>query len=129
MKKKILMIGLLPSVVDLSAVPGLTTEKLAASLKSEEKSLQEQGFDAHWCLTDLGETADAVVLAELTTQHYDLILIGAGIRTFPAHFALFERLINLVHEHAPKSKICFNTKPDDSKAAVLRWLAPSTQAN
>ncbi len=122
MKKKILMIGLLPSVVDVSSIPGLTTEKLAASLKSEEQGLRDLGFDAHWCLTDRGETAGAVVQAELTGQTYDLVLIGAGIRTLPAHFALFEKLINIVHEFAPQAKICFNTKPDDSHEAVLRWL-------
>lgn len=129
MKKKILMIGLEPRVVDLASIPGLTTEKLAASLKSEEQSLRDLGFDAHWCLTDLGETAGTVVKAALDAKQYDLILIGAGVRTIPAQFALFEKLINIVHEHAPKSKICFNTKPDDSREAVLRWIDAPAQTS
>src|ERR1035437_8033326 len=44
-----------------------------------------------------------------------------GVRTIPSHFILFERLINVVHEHAPQAKLCFNTKPSDTAEAVQRW--------
>jgi hypothetical protein len=33
-----------------------------------------------------------------------------GIRTNPSNFMLFEKLINVVHEHAPQAKLCFNRK-------------------
>jgi hypothetical protein len=121
--KKILLLGLLPSVVDFSSFAGMTEETLALGLKAQEKSLCDLGFDARWCLTDRGETAEAVVKTALATGPYEVILIGAGVRTVPAHFALFEKLINLVHEHAPTARICFNTRPDDTQAAVLRWTA------
>jgi hypothetical protein len=49
-------------------------------------------------------------------------MIGAGIRTIPSNFILFEKLINVVHEHAPQAKLCFNTKPSDTADAVQRWL-------
>lgn len=125
--KKILLLGLLPSVVDLSQIPGLTEEKLASGLAAQEKSLRDLGFDARWCLLDLGETAEAVVRATLAASAYDVILIGAGVRTIPAYFTLFERLINVVHEHAPRAKICFNTRPDDTRESVLRWIeAPAS---
>ena len=52
------------------------------------------------------------------------MLIGAGIRVLPANFTLFERLINVVHEGAPGAKLCFNTNPNDTQEAVLRWIAP-----
>jgi hypothetical protein len=120
--KRVLLIGLLPSVVDVTSIPGLTEEKLAATLKEQEKSLCDLGFDASWCLVDRGETAEAVTRAALTERPCDLVLVGAGVRTLPAHFALFEKLINVVHEHAPRAKICFNTRPDDTQEAVLRWL-------
>jgi hypothetical protein len=124
--KRVVMIGLLPSVVDLSSFPGLTREKLAASLQREEQSLRDLGFDASWVLTDLGETAEAVVRAKLDEKPCDVVLIGAGVRTVPAYFLLFERLLNIVHERAPGAKICFNTRPDDTREAVLRWIeAPS----
>jgi hypothetical protein len=37
---------------------------------------------------------------------------------------LFEKIINLVHALAPNAKICFNSNPADSAAAVQRWIAP-----
>ncbi|HYO98303.1 MAG TPA: hypothetical protein VER33_27550 [Polyangiaceae bacterium] len=123
--KKVLLLGLLPEVVDFSAVPGMTAEKLTTSLNTQEAMLRDIGFDAKWCLVDLGETAEAVVSAALDAKLYDLVLIGAGVRTLPKHFTLFEKLVNVVHEHAPSAKICFNTKPDDTSEAVLRWLKPS----
>lgn len=122
--KKILLFGLRPEVVDFSAFPGLTKEKLAAGLAAQEQELRGLGFGVKWCLLDLGETAESVALAAFAEDVYDVVLIGAGVRTRPEHFTLFERLINIAHEHAPKAKICFNTKPDDTREAVLRWCQP-----
>jgi hypothetical protein len=48
-------------------------------------------------------------------------MIGAGVRKDEEHFLLFERLINVIHECAPSSKIAFNTRPTDSDVAVRRW--------
>ena len=120
--KRVLLLGLLPSVVDFSSIPDLTEEKLDASLKAQEKSLRDLGFDARWCLVDLGATAEAAARDALSAGPWDVILIGAGVRAMPAQFALFEKLINVVHEHAPKARICFNTRPDDTTEAVLRWI-------
>jgi hypothetical protein len=129
MKKVILLLGLLPSVVDLSRFPGLTVEKLSAGLEAQEKSLCDLGFDAKWCLTDLGATAGAVVKAALMARSHDVVLIGAGIRTVADYLPLFEQLINIVHEHAPAAKICFNTRPDDTQESVLRWIAAPSAAD
>jgi hypothetical protein len=49
-------------------------------------------------------------------------MIGAGVRANPSNLLLFEKLINVVHEHAPQAKICFNTVPSDTADAVKRWL-------
>ena len=121
-RKKVLLIGLDPSVVDYSLFPDLDATKLSAGLKSEEMRLQELGYDAQWCLTDLGETAESVVLERLRQNEYDCILIGAGVRTVATHFLLFEKLINIVHEHAPRARLCFNTRPGDTGQAVQRWI-------
>jgi hypothetical protein len=69
------------------------------------------------CLTDLGKTAEAFVRDRLRQKQFDCILIGAGVRTIPKYFILFEKLINVVHEHAPQAKLCFNTKPSDTAEA------------
>ena len=74
------------------------------------------------CLTDFGETAEAVVRRQLQQERYDCVMIGAGVRTNPNNFILFEKLINVVHEHAPQARLCFNTLPSDTAAAVQRWL-------
>ena len=121
-KKNVLLIGLDPAVVDYSRFPGMDAEKLSAALKTDEERLNGLGYDAQWCLTDLGETAEAVVLDHLRTKEFDCVLIGAGMRTATAHFLLFEKVLNLVHEFAPRAKICFNTKPNDSAESVQRWL-------
>ncbi|MEO5730851.1 MAG: hypothetical protein ABI134_21905 [Byssovorax sp.] len=125
--KRVLLIGLLPSAVDFSslassAFPDLTPEKLFLGIQAQEKGLRDLGFELTNCLVDAGETAEAVTLAALQARAYDVVVIGAGVRTLPAHFLLFERLLNLVHEHAPKARICFNTRPEDTQAAVLRWV-------
>lgn len=121
---RILLIGIEPELVDFSSMPDLDATKVAQSLRAQEQRLRDLGFDAAWCLTDLGATAEAVVRTALAAKPYDVVLIGAGIRVMPVNFSLFERLINVVHEGAPRAKICFNTRPDDSEAAVLRWIAP-----
>ena len=80
------------------------------------------GYDVQMCLTDFGETAEAVVRNHLKQKRFDCVLIGAGIRAMPSKFLLFEKLVNVVHEHAPDARMCFNTKPSDTAEAVRRWL-------
>jgi hypothetical protein len=126
-KKSVLIIGLQPSLINFAdpayaAFPGLDANKVMASLNADEASLNSIGYDARLCLTDFGETAAQVVVSELKSKHYDCVLIGAGVRTIAPNFLLFEKLINLVHEHAPEAKICFNTKPSDTAEAVKRWI-------
>jgi hypothetical protein len=121
-KKRVLFIGLDPEVVEYGRWPGLTAEKLRASLQSDQAALNGLGYDASICFVDRGETAEAVAREALSRQAYDCIMIGAGVRTDAEHFLLFEKLINVMHQNAPEAKICFNTGPTDSAAAVQRWV-------
>jgi hypothetical protein len=121
-KKRVLVIGLEPTLVDFSHIPDLNAEKVMAALEADQTKLNALGYDTQLCLTDLGRTAEAVVLQKLSEITFDCILIGAGLRTIPAHFLLFEKLINVVHLNAPKAKLCFNTKPSDTAEAVQRWI-------
>ena len=121
---RVLLIGIEPTLVDFSSMPDLDAAKVARGIQAQEQRLRDLGFDATWCLTDLGATAESVVRAALAAGPYEAVLIGAGIRVIPANFSLFERLLNAVHEAAPQAKICFNTRPDDTVEAVLRWIAP-----
>ena len=126
-KKSVLLIGFDPTLLDFSspefaAFPGLDAAKVLKALNADEARLKALGCDVEMCLIDLGETAETVVRERLRRKQFDCILIGAGVRTIPSHFILFERLINLLHAHAPQAKLCFNTNPGDTAEAVQRWL-------
>jgi len=124
-EKSVLVIGLDPTLIDFSQpgyAPGMDATKVFAGLKSSEEELTGLGYSVQMCLTDFGETAEAVVQGRLEQRRFDCVLIGAGVRANPSNLLLFEKLINVVHEHAPQAKICFNTLPSDTAAAVQRWL-------
>lgn len=124
-KKSVLVIGLDPALIDFSKpgyAPGMDATKVLAGLKSSEDEMTRLGYSVQMCFTDFGETAEVVVQSQLKEKQFDCILIGAGVRTNPSNFILFEKLINVVHEHAPQAKICFNTIPSDTSEAVKRWL-------
>lgn len=120
-KTQVLVIGLEPSLVDFSTMPDMNAEKVRAGLEADQAKLAALGFDAELCLTDLGDTAADVVARKLSEKSFDCVVIGAGIRTIPAYFLLFERLVNVVHKDAPGARICFNTRPSDTAEAVQRW--------
>ena len=120
-KTRVVLIGWNPEVVDYSKWPGLTAEKLTAALESDRNKLNDLGYDATLLFIDDAETAFNVVIEALKQEHYNCVLIGAGVRTVDEHFIVFERLVNAVHEAAPNAKICFNTNPSDTAAAVQRW--------
>jgi hypothetical protein len=121
--KKVLLIGLDPKVVDYAHLAvKLDEPTLRAGLAADEKRLRDLGYDASWLLIDRGETAEAALSAALKEKTFDCILIGAGIRTIPPLFLLFEKLVNAVHAGAPQAKICFNTVPEDTAVSVQRWV-------
>ena len=121
-KARVLFVGLHPDVVDYGRWPGLTPEKLLASLKVDEHRLGEIGYGVSICFVDRGETAEHVLRDTLEKERVDCVMIGAGVRLDAEQFLLFEKVINVVHRHAPDAAICFNTGPTDSAAAVQRWV-------
>ena len=124
-RRSVLLVGLAPHAVDFSKVPGLDEAKLTAGLQAGLEEVVAAGFDATWCLTDnTWEAAEPQISACLAAKRYDAVMIGAGVRTLPEHFLLFERIINLVHTSAPGAKLCFNNSPDTTVAAIRRWIEP-----
>ena len=123
--KSVLVVGLDPTLIDFSDPgypPGMSAEKVFAGMKSSEEELTGLGYSVGTCLTDFGETAEAVVQNKLAERPWDCVMIGAGVRVNPSNFILFEKLVNVVHEHAPQAKICFNQMPADIGQAVQRWI-------
>jgi hypothetical protein len=120
--KSVFIIGFEPTFLDFATIPDLDAAKVTAALKADEARLRGLGYEVELCLIDLGETAETVVLDRLKQKQFNCVLIGAGVRTIPKYFILFEKLINMVHEHAPQAKLCFNTKPSDTAEAIQRWV-------
>jgi len=50
------------------------------------------------------------------------VVIGGGIRKHEPLLELFEKVVNLVRRHAPDAAIAFNSSPEDTADAALRWL-------
>ncbi|MGD9670841.1 MAG: hypothetical protein AB7U75_17655 [Hyphomicrobiaceae bacterium] len=121
----VLLVGLDPDIVDYSKspVPGLTAAKVRAAVEAESSKLESLGYSVKSLYVDDGKTAEAVLANTLAADKYDCIMMGAGLRIVPPYFLLFEKLINVMHRQAPAStKICFNTNPSDTAAAVRRWV-------
>jgi len=124
-RKTVLMVGLDPALIDFSKpgyAPGMDANKVRAGLQAAEDELTRLGYGVQMCLTDFGDTAERVLRSQLERTRFDCILIGAGVRANPSNLLLFEKMINVVHAHAPQAKICFNTLPSDTAEAVKRWI-------
>ena len=120
--KRVLLIGIDPTLVDFSPSSGRNAEQVRAAGTAAQERLSALGYEVHQCLVDLGATAEAMVLSMLSQDTFDCILIGAGIRALPQHTLLFETIINAVRQNAPTAKLCFNTNPADTVEAVQRWV-------
>ena len=114
---RVLVIGLDPFRVPGPWDPAPVAEGIAIGMAR----FAEAGVGARKCLVGLdgSDDIDAVVTAALREQDWPVVVVGGGIR---GDLELFERVINLVHRHAPGSAIAFNNSPDDTYAAAARWL-------
>jgi hypothetical protein len=122
---RILLLGFDPETVDFSDPafpPGMSAEKVHASIAVARNQFAERGWEADVVLFGPDETAGPTVERQLRSTSYDCVVIGAGVRLPPRHLAVFEAVINAVHKAAPGAAIAFNTRPDDSADAAARWL-------
>jgi hypothetical protein len=125
MTQSVLIIGQDPALIDFSAVgapPDMDADKVMQGVNGSRDRLERLGHDVRILLTRDAETVEAQVSAALRDHPYDVIVIGAGLRTLPPMADQFERLMNVLHEKAPQAKLAFNNRPDDSDKAALRWL-------
>lgn len=70
----------------------------------------------------LDENPERAIVAALTRKDYACVVIGGGIRNHEPLLEFFEKVINLVRQHAPDAAIAFNSSPEDCADAALRWL-------
>ena len=120
--KRVVYVGLEPSLVDFSSLPGLDEDKVRAGIRAELARLAAAGYDATFVAVDRGETAARTLADALSSSPVACVVIGAGVRTLPEHLVLFEQLVNAVLAAAPAARLAFNTKPGDTLDAVRRWI-------
>jgi hypothetical protein len=123
--KTVLIIGINPATIDFTnpELPkGLTKEMVEQGTKATLEKLNSMGYQAEAFLIDTGTTDLSSLANQLKNKNYSGVVIGNGIRGQVSNFILFEKIVNVVHENAPASKIIFNTLPTNTDEAVKRWL-------
>ena len=124
-KKRVLIIGEDPTLIDFDgpdAPKDMSAAKVMDGLNGSVARLQALGHEAELLLTRDAASVEAQVSRTVQGRSYDVIVIGAGLRTLPKMTGQFEQLMNVLRDKSPKSKLAFNSRPDDSDAAALRWL-------
>jgi hypothetical protein len=101
--------------------------KIAAAVGEKLRSL---GFQATTFVLTNDEAGDARLVEELKRAEYDGVAIGGYINgqdavNFPATeetTAWFNRVLNIIHAHAPSAKIILVRGPEDVVPAIERVL-------
>ena len=122
---RILFIGQKPETVDFSdpaLPPGFNADKINAGIAVAVEKIEERGWQGDTCMIMPDQTAGPTIEKQLSSAHYDCVVIGGGLRLPPKSLALFEGVINVVHKAAPHAAIAFNTKPEDTAEAAARQL-------
>jgi hypothetical protein len=108
--------------LDPAKLQGWAPEPIQTAIARGQVRFDEHGIEADLCLVALDENPEATIVAALTREDYACVVVGGGIRRQESLLELFEKVVNLVRQHAPDAAIAFNTSPEDSADAALRWL-------
>ncbi|MGH3765903.1 MAG: hypothetical protein ACRDS0_10655 [Pseudonocardiaceae bacterium] len=114
---RVLVVGLDPAMI-----PGWDAEPVEAAITRGQARFGDHGIEADLCLVALDENAEGAIAEALTRKDYACVVIGGGIRKHEPLLEFFEKVVNLVRQHAPGTAIAFNSSPEDSADAALRWL-------
>ncbi|GGL10633.1 hypothetical protein [Nocardia jinanensis] len=124
----ILSVGLHPTALDYSRIPGLDEETLTARIAAGDRALHDAGLDVVSCLLPADpDTAETVLRGCAADTPFAVVMIGAGLRVSPEHTLLFERIVNVVNALSPGVKYCFNTSPETTLDAIRRWVQPKVR--
>ncbi len=119
-QRQVLIVGL-----DPHRIPGpWDPTPVAAAIDAAAERFRELDIDAQNCLIGLDGTDDVpALIAALEAHPWDCVLLGAGIRKNEELLPLFEKLLNVIHLHAPTARIALNRGLDDMVDAVLPHLS------
>jgi hypothetical protein len=98
-----------------------------------QEGLRAQGIAArNFALTDSPD-GDARLVRELGQARYDGVAIGGfingqnpDVRPAPETTVWFNRVLNIIHRHAPEAKIILVREPADALPAIHRVLGPAS---
>jgi hypothetical protein len=114
---RVLVIGL-----DPTKLAGWDPEPVVAAIARGQARFRDLGIDVDLCLVAVDEEAEETIVVALTREDYACVVVGGGIRKHEPFLEFFEKVVNLVRQHAPGAAIAFNSTPDDTADAALRWL-------
>jgi hypothetical protein len=114
---RVLVVGL-----DPAKLQGWDPEPLQAAIARGRARFDDHGIEADWCLVALDDDPLGAIVEALTRRDYACVVIGGGIRRPEPLLEFFEKVVNLVRQHAPDAAIAFNGSPEDCADAALRWL-------
>jgi hypothetical protein len=121
MAARVLVLGL-----DPRTVPGYDPEPVVARIEQGRRRFEELGIPCRFELLPYDEDAAQQherLAGVLAAEPYECVVVGGGLRTDEERPEAFEVVVNLVRRHAPQAAIAFNSQPDDTADAALRWLS------
>lgn len=121
-----IQIGLDPEVIDYSSpdfaqFPGLTKETLRTANDDNVAALRAAGYQVDNCLIDFGAPGADKARRWLEANHYDAVLIGAGVRLVAGNTLLFESIVNTAHVTQPGCRFVFNRGAQSTPDDIRRW--------
>jgi hypothetical protein len=122
---RILFVGQKPETVDFSdpsLPPGLNAEKINAGIAVALEKIEQRGWQGDTCMITPDAAGGAMLEKALKAATYDCVVIGGGLRIPPKSLTLFERVVNIIHQAAPKAAIAFNAGPEDTADAAARHV-------
>lgn len=122
---RVLFVGQTPETVDFSdpsLPPGFNADKINQGIRIAEATMTERRWDADLCMIAPDDSGIATLAAQLAKATYDCVVVGGGLRVPPKSLPFFERVVNAIHQGAPKAAIAFNTRPEDTAEAAARWI-------
>jgi hypothetical protein len=93
---RVLVVGL-----DPVKIPGWDPEPVVAAITRGQARFGDHGIEADLCLVAPDENAEGAIVEALTRKDYACVVIGGGIRKHEPLLEFFEKVVNLVRQHAP----------------------------
>ena len=101
-----------------------TPEQLRQKIVEQVKQAETTGYIVEIKQVRADPDTFPVALQEikeiLRSKHWDGLIIGFGLRGWPKYTEFFEDLVNATIEITPRSRLCFNSTPDDLYETIVR---------